>query len=71
MQYWFQSYGNFAEWVDFAYRWSCIGKSLRLQPAQQACYIHIMHLKFGVSVEVDYPRIHFKLDREILLFIGL
>ena len=22
--------------ADFAYRWSCIGKGLRLQPAQQA-----------------------------------
>ena len=25
---WFQSYGNFAEWVDCAYWWSCIGKGL-------------------------------------------
>ena len=24
--YWFKSYGDFAEWVDFAYRWSFIGK---------------------------------------------
>ena len=29
---WFKSYGDFAEWVDFAYQWSCIGKRLRLQP---------------------------------------
>ena len=29
----FKSYGNFAEWVDLAYWWSCIGKGLRLQPA--------------------------------------
>ena len=27
----------FAEWVDFAYWGSCIGKGLRPQPAQQAC----------------------------------
>ena len=27
----------FTEWVDFAYWWSCIGKGLRLQPAQHAC----------------------------------
>ena len=33
-----QSYGDFAEWVDFAYWWSCIWKGLRLQPAQQACF---------------------------------
>ena len=35
--YWFKSHGNFAEWADFAYWWSSIGKGLRLQPAQQAC----------------------------------
>ena len=37
MHYWFKSYGDFAEWVDFAHWWSFIGKGLRLQPAQQAC----------------------------------
>ena len=26
MHYWFTSYGNFAEWVDFAYRWSFSGE---------------------------------------------
>ena len=26
--YWFQSYGNFDELVDFAYQWSCIRKGL-------------------------------------------
>ena len=31
------SYCNLSEWVDFAYWCSCIGKDLRLQPAQQAC----------------------------------
>ena len=25
--------------VDFAYWWSCIRKGLRLQPAQQACFL--------------------------------
>ena len=35
--YWFKSYGDFAEWVDFAYWWSFIGKGLHLQPAQPAC----------------------------------
>ena len=35
---WFQRYDDFAGGVDFAYWWSCIGKGLRLQPAQQACY---------------------------------
>ena len=37
MQYWFKSNRDFAGGVDFAYWWSCIGKGLRLQPAQQAC----------------------------------
>ena len=26
--YWFKSYGDFAEWVDFTYWWSCIGKGM-------------------------------------------
>ena len=38
VQYWFKSYGDFSEWVDFAYWWSFIWKDLRLQPAQQACF---------------------------------
>ena len=36
--YWFKSYGNFAELVDFAHRWSFIGKGLHLQACnQQSC----------------------------------
>ena len=35
---WFKSYGHFTEGVDFAYWWSFIGKGLRLQPVQQACF---------------------------------
>ena len=34
MHHWFKSYGHFT----FAYCGSCIGKGLRLQPAQQACF---------------------------------
>ena len=34
---WFKSYSHFTEGVNLAYWWSCIGKGLRLQPAQQAC----------------------------------
>ena len=37
LHYWFKSYGDFAEWVDFAPWWSFIWKGLRLQAAQQAC----------------------------------
>ena len=39
--FWFKSYRDFAELVDFAYWWSCIGKGLRLQPAQQACSYYL------------------------------
>ena len=38
MAQWFKSYGHFTELVDFAYYWSGIGKGLRLQLAQQACF---------------------------------
>ena len=31
--------GDFAEWVSFAYWWSCIGKGLRLQSGQKACLV--------------------------------
>ena len=37
LHYWFKSYGDYAEWVNFAHWWSFIGKGLCLQPAQQAC----------------------------------
>ena len=40
-------YGNLAELVDFAYFLSCIGKGLRLQPAQQACFFFNGHLMIG------------------------
>ena len=36
----FKSYGNFAEWVDFAYWWGFIKKGLHMQPAQKACFYH-------------------------------
>ena len=34
LHYLFKRYGNFSERGDFAYRWSCIRKGLRLQPAR-------------------------------------
>ena len=39
LHHWFKSNGHFTEGVDFAYWWSCIGKGLSLQPAQQACFV--------------------------------
>ena len=44
MHYWFKSYADFAEWVDFDYWWSCIRKGLRLQPAQQAGFQSSMNV---------------------------
>ena len=38
LHHWFKSYGHFTNELDFAYRWSCIGKGPRLQPTQQACF---------------------------------
>ena len=35
---------DFAELVDFAYWWSCIGKGLHLQPVQQACFTKVRYL---------------------------
>ena len=43
----FKSYGHFSEGLDFAYWWSFIGKGLRLQPAQQACFDLIMLQEVG------------------------
>ena len=40
-----KSYGDFAEWVDFASWWSCIGKGLRLQPARQAFFLSALFSK--------------------------
>ena len=34
---------HFAEEVKFAYRWSCIGKGLQLEPAQQVCFILLLY----------------------------
>ena len=41
--HWLKSYGYYAEWVDFAYWWSCIRKDLRVQLVQQACFFCICH----------------------------
>ena len=39
MHNWFKSYSNFAEWVDVASWWRCFGKGLRLQHADQDCFL--------------------------------
>ena len=59
----FKMYGNFAELVDLAYWWSCIGKSLRLQPAQQACFTKDQSLnqlinQLRMKMFVEKPRLH-------------
>ena len=48
--YWFKSYGNFAEWVNFVYWWRYIGKGLRLQPAQQACLL--LQILAGITTDL-------------------
>ena len=60
------SYGHFSEAVDFAYWWSCIGKGLRLQPAQQACFIVIYFSLFYFS-----NFLLFKLEKIIFFSFGL
>ena len=48
-------YGHFTKGVDLAYWWSCIGKGLRLQPAQQACfplYIFLCDVCSGLNSEI-------------------
>ena len=40
---WFKSSSHFTEGVDWAYWWSCIGKGLRLQPAQKAFFFAYLH----------------------------
>ena len=38
--HWFKSYSIFAEWVDFAFWWSCIRKGLRSEGL--SCLVHVM-----------------------------
>ena len=42
--YWFQSYGNFVEWVDFDYWWSCIGKGLPCSLRSRLVLLEILAL---------------------------
>ena len=50
------SYGDIAEWVDFAYWWSCIGKGLRLEPAQQACkWLYYIKNKYWFGIQHNFP----------------
>ena len=37
---WFKSYNDFAEWVDFAYWWSCIGKGLLCSLCSRLVSVH-------------------------------
>ena len=47
---------HFTEGVDLAHWWSFIGKGLRLQPAQQACYIYICLLLDNARFDKYYQR---------------
>ena len=48
--YWFKSYGDLSELLDFAYWWSFIGKGLRLQPAQQACFLLMINTPMSLML---------------------
>ena len=54
-----QSYGHFAELVDFAYWWSFIGKGLRLKPPQQAIF-------FVYLGQIQYLAVHINLTLQTL-----
>ena len=48
LHHWFNSYGDFAEFVNLAYWWSCIGKGLRQQPVQHAIF-------FPFTFSLNFP----------------
>ena len=49
LHYWFKSYGNFVDLVNFAYWLSCIGKGKRLQPAAAAAvFISIQYAGYFI-----------------------
>ena len=50
---WFKSYGDFAEWVYFAYWWSCSGKGLSLQPAAGLFYYICYTPLPGCNIGID------------------
>ena len=63
--YWFKSgSSNFAEWVDFAYWLSCIGKGLRLQPAQQVG----LFINFITCFTLEFVWPLLKVDVKIIFF---
>ena len=39
MHYWFKSYGNFFEWMDFAYWWSFIGGGSAINSATPSSFL--------------------------------
>ena len=57
-----KSYGNFAEWVDFASWLSCIEKGLRLQPVQQDCWIFREKIYPLVNISILQDKGTYKTD---------
>ena len=66
--YWFKSYGDFPEWVDFAYWWSCIGKGLLLQPRKQAC-LEVFTMSFLATKEKTLQYLKNKMALLLTLFL--
>ena len=66
MHHWLKSYCGFAECLDFAFWYRCIGKGLRLQSAQKVCFkkitiiiytpAHVFPYQAGQSVNLDFFR---------------
>ena len=57
LHYWFKSYSDFDQLVDFAYWWSCIGKGLRLQSVQYACFLYSDIAIYLVDLFVRFKRV--------------
>ena len=45
--------------LDFAYRWSWIGKGLRLQPAQQACLTRFSFNMFSAVLGAETSLLYY------------
>ena len=68
MLHWFKSYSDFGEQGDFTKWFSCIGKGLRLQPAQLACF-YVTELGMLCTVLANFS--HHKMSLLLVLAKGL
>ena len=66
--HWFKSYGNFAEWVDFAYWWSFSGGGSAINGATPSSFysISIGVSKLNHRLTTAKPEFFFSLTRGFL-----